>query len=223
MCQRYVIPDRLAAEREFMPTTAWWNFGAKFNVSPEQYVPAIRLHEDASEGVMLRWGLIPAWVKTRPTGPAQACVSSSRIEHSKNVSSPWTERRRCILPMAGFYTWRLTAEKYRQPYFVRLTDRAVFGVAGIWDRWVSEDDDVIESCCVICVGPNELMTDLIGPGRSMPAILRRRDYEVWLRGTPSEAHAVLQPYRALWMHAYRVSPRINSRTVDDPALIHAAG
>ena len=35
--------------------------------------------------------------------------------------------------------------------------------------------------------------------------------------------AALQPYKASWMHAYPVSPRINSLAVDDPTLIRMAG
>ncbi len=225
MCQRYVLPDQAAAEREFLPTMAWWKFAAKFNVSAEQYVPAIRLHDKQSEGVMLRWGLIPAWVEGHPTGQPRARVQTSRIEYSKSCRTPWINSQRCILPMAGFYTWQLTAENYRQPYFVRLRDRSVFGVAGIWDRWVSDDDDddVIESCTVICVPANELLSEIGGPLSGMPAILRRKDYSLWLHGNPAEAKAALQTYRADWMHAHPVSPRINSAAVDDPALIRLAG
>ena len=53
---------------------------------------------------------------------------------------------------------------------------------------------------------------------SMPAILRRRDYDVWLNGTPAQAKAALQTYRADWMQRHAVSPRINSPDVDDPDL-----
>ncbi len=53
----------------------------------------------------------------------------------------------------------------------------------------------------------------------MPAILRRRDYQTWLHGTPVEAKAVLQTYNPAWMEAYAVSPRINSTEPDDAALI----
>jgi putative SOS response-associated peptidase YedK len=53
----------------------------------------------------------------------------------------------------------------------------------------------------------------------MPAILRRRDYDTWLRGTPAEARAVLQSYKSEWMQAHAVSPRINSTEPDDPGLI----
>jgi putative SOS response-associated peptidase YedK len=223
MCQRYVLPDQAAAEREFMPATAWWRFAEKFNVSAEQYVPAIRVHEKQSEGVMLRWGLIPSWVEGHPDGQPRNRVQMDRIENSKSCRTPWVNSRRCILPMAGFYIWQLTAEKYRQPHFVRLRDRPVFGVAGIWDRWVSDDDDVIESCTVICVPANELLTEIAGAGSGMPAILRRKDYSLWMHGCPADAKAALQPYRAKWMQAYPVSPRINSAAVDDPALIRLAG
>jgi putative SOS response-associated peptidase YedK len=99
----------------------------------------------------------------------------------------------------------------------------VFGIAAIWDRWVSDDDDVIESCSVICAPANELMSQITGPEPGMPAILRRKDYQTWLHGNPVAAKAALQPYKAQWMHAYPVSPRINSCDVDDPDLIRAAG
>lgn len=223
MCQRYALSDQVVAEREFLPATAWWKFAAKFNVSAEQYVPAIRLHDGCSEGVMLRWGLIPAWLEGRPSGPPKVSVHNSCIERSKIYRMPWLNGQRCILPVAGFYTWQLTHEGHRQPFFVRLIDRSVFGIAALWDRWVSDEDDVIESCSMICVPANELLSEIAGPAGGMPAILRRKDYETWLKGNPVEAKAVLQPYKALWMHAYPVSPRINSAVVDDPDLIRAAG
>jgi putative SOS response-associated peptidase YedK len=223
MCQRYALSDQAVAEREFLPATAWWKFAAKFNVSAEQYVPAIRLHDGHSEGVMLRWGLIPSWVEGRPVGQPKVSVQSSCIERSKIYRMPWLNSQRCILPVAGFYTWQLTREGHRQPFFVRLTDRPVFGIAAIWDRWVSDEDDVIESCSMICVPANELLSDIAGPAGGMPAILRRKDYETWLKCNPVEAKAALQPYNDLWMHAYPVSPRINSVAVDDPDLIRAAG
>ena len=57
MCDRYALPDQAAAEREFLPAQAWWKFTARFNVAAPQYVPAIRIHDGRTEGMMLRWGL----------------------------------------------------------------------------------------------------------------------------------------------------------------------
>jgi putative SOS response-associated peptidase YedK len=219
MCERYVLPDQLAAEREFMPARSWWNFTAKFNVAAQQYVPAIRWHEGESEAVMLRWGLIPSWAEGKWVGVPPACVDIDEIQTSPTYKPSWLNSQRCIVPVAGFYAWQLTQAKYRQPFFVRLLERSVFGVAGIWDRSVGEDDDVIESCSLIRLQANDLMTTIDNTERRMPAILRRKDYQTWLRGTPVEAREALQPYKPNWMEAYPVSPRINSTAPDDPDLI----
>jgi putative SOS response-associated peptidase YedK len=219
MCERFAIPDQKAAEREFLPRRIWWKFDARFNVAAPQYVPAIRMHDGQSEAVMMRWGFIPKWAEGKPARHHARRVSFDRIERSNTYKAAWLEGQRCILPAAGYYEWQLTPEGHRQPYFVRLNDRSVFGIAGIWDRSVGEDDDVIESCSVICVPVNELLKDIANSGELMPAILRRKDYEGWLTGTPAAAKALLQPYRSDWMQAWRVSPRINSTAIDDAGLI----
>jgi putative SOS response-associated peptidase YedK len=221
MCQRFALPDQAAAEREFMPSRAWWSFTAKYNVAPLQYVPAIRWHGGQSEAAMMRWGLIPASAEGR-AGESPTIIESSEIMASPIFRGPWLEGQRCILPVSGFYAWQLTNRRYRQPHFIRLLDRSVFGVAAVWDRSVAEDDDVIESCSIICVPPNDLIVRVANTDGRMPAILRRKDYQTWLRGTPVAAMATLHPYNKGGMQAYPVSPRINSTEPDDPGLVQPA-
>jgi putative SOS response-associated peptidase YedK len=220
MCHRYALPDSLTVEREFLPANSWWKFDERSNIAPGQYVPVIRLHDDRSEGVMMRWGLVPSWAEGDIGGPSREAVDASDLDRSNAYRLPWLGSQRCILPMAGFYVWRLTAENYRQPYFVRLRDRNAFGVAAVWDRSVRDRDDVIESCSLIRVAANALLEHGASMAYSMPAILRRRDYAIWLNGTPVEAKAVLNTYREDWMQRHPVSPRINSLKNDDPALRH---
>src|SRR5580698_1869161 len=171
MCQRYALPDQAAVEREFMPSQAWWSFTAKYNVAPRQYVPAIRRHEGQSEAVMIRWGLVPSSAEGRIT-ESPLTVNADTLLASSMFRGPWLEGQRCILPMSGFYAWQLTNRRYRQPYFIRLLERSVFGVAGVWDRSVSEEDDVIESCAIVCVPPNDLIIGVANTDDRMPAILR---------------------------------------------------
>jgi putative SOS response-associated peptidase YedK len=218
MCERYALPDQVTVEREFMPARAWWNFSARFNVAADQYVPAIRWHDGRSEAVMMRWGFVPAAAEGR-AGDSPLTIDLDAIMESTTHRGPWLNSQRCILPIAGFFVWQLTNARYRQPYFIRLLDRSVFGLAAIWDRSVSDDDDVIESCSIICVAPNDLMVAIANTDGRMPAILRRKDYQTWLKGTPVEAKAALQPYRKSGMQAYPVSPRINSTAPDDAELI----
>jgi putative SOS response-associated peptidase YedK len=222
MCERYVLPDQATAEREFLPARAWWTFTAKYNVAAQQYVPAVRWHDGQSEAVMLRWGFIPSAEEARPKQPPLT-ADLAGIMDSPLFCGPWLNSQRCILPTAGFYSWQLTNARHRQPFFVHLLDRSVFGLAAIWDRFVGDDDDVIESCSIICVPANELMMAVANTDGRMPAILRRKDYQTWLRGTPVEAKAVLLPYKKSGMQAYPISPRINSTAPDDPGLIRPAG
>ena len=219
MCERLSVPGRAAVECEFMPQRSWWNYSQKFNVAPPQYVPAVRQHADESEGVMLRWGLIPSWTLGSPASSGQVHVDLDQMERAKAFQGAWINSQRCILPVSGFYVWRLTRARYRQPFFVGLIDRSVFGLAAIWDRWVGEDDDVIESCSLVRVPANDLMADIAGPDRRMPAILRRADYDRWLRATPGKAKVALRSYDARRMQAHAVSPRINSATQDDAGLM----
>jgi putative SOS response-associated peptidase YedK len=124
------------------------------------------------------------------------------------------------VPMFGFYAWQLTRQRHRQPFFVRLVNRTVFGVAAVWDRTEAEDgDDVIEGCALITVPPNSLLADVQGSTSDMPAILERRDYAVWLTGSPAVAKTVLRPLPDPQMLAHPVSPRVNSFSHDDAQLI----
>lgn len=223
MCERYVVPDQMLAERELAPERAWWRFSASFNVAPSRYIPAVRLHEGHSEAVMMRWGLIPAWAKGDAASGQWLRLSCGALEGSPLFRGPWLNGQRCILPFAGFYTWRLTSAGYRQPYFVQMGERPVFAVAALWDRTEDDDGDVIEGCAILMVAATEALASIQTATREMPAILRAEDCDTWLHGTPAEARALLRtpPDGLLTSHA--VSPRVNSLACDDASLVRSVG
>lgn len=220
MCERFVIANQAAVEREFPLLHAWWRFAASFNVSTRNNVPVIRLYEGESEGVMMRWGLIPDWAEGDARKACTTHAPAEDLHRDKAFSGSWWRSQRCILPLSGFYGWQLTPQHYLQPYFARLVNRSVFGVAGIWDRSVDKDqDDVIESCAIIMVPPNPLLADVNNTSAHMPAILHRDDYDPWLHGSTARARALLRTYPQERMVAHAVSPRINSLRYDDEQLI----
>jgi putative SOS response-associated peptidase YedK len=223
MCERYVLPDQSVAERELAPESKWWRFSASFNVAPARYVPAVRLHEGHSEAVMMRWGLIPAWANGDESAGHWLRLASSTLEDGPLFRGPWLNGQRCILPFAGFYTWRLTPAGYRQPYFVHVNGRSVFAVAGIWDRTESDDGDVIEGCAILTVPASAPLKSIQTATQDMPAIIRSEDYDSWLRGTPVEARAQLRTAPPALLRSHAVSPRINSLACDDATLVQAVG
>ena len=223
MCERYVIADQAAVEREFRLARPWWQFSSSFNVSTHRNVPVIRMHQGDAEGVVMRWGLIPAWAEGDPLKACATHAASEGIERSRLFGDAWRHSQRCILPASGFYGWQLTPDRHRQPYFVRLVNRSVFGFAALWDRSVmKEEDDIIEGCALITVPPNPLLAEVHNTFGRMPAILRRDDYELWLTAPPAKATSLLRTYPQDGMVTHAVSPRVNSLQSDDELLIRPA-
>ncbi len=221
MCERYVLPAQDVAERELVPDCAWWRFAPSFNVAPSRYVPAVRVHDGQSEGVMMRWGLIPAWARGDASAGNWLRLSSATLENTALFRGPWLNGQRCILPFAGFYIWRLRPIGYRQPYFVYDPDRSLLAVAGVWDRTETDDGDVIEGFAILMVPGQGRLETTQGAAQEIPAIIRRQDCAAWLRGTPVEARALLQTQPDGVLSSHPVSPRINSLACDDAELVRA--
>ena len=222
MSERLVIPDRGDAERELRVAHPWWKFSARFNVAVTQRVPVVRIHGREAEGVMMRWGLVPASAKGDATRPGHARVRSHALQASAELRTAWMCGQRGIVPLAGFYVWQRTEAGYRQPYYVRLANRAVFGVAVLWERSVTDDDDVVESCALLTVPANPLLAKVDRTTGVMPAILRHEDYDTWLRSSVTEAAALLQTYPHTAMTSHAVPPYVNHLQFDEPRLISPA-
>ncbi len=224
MSERLVIPDRADAENELSVAHPWWQFSVRFNVAVSQSVPVVRMHERESEGVMMRWGLVPSSAKVdvvRRHGCA--FVRADALLSSEDSRTAWLHGQRGIVPLAGFYVWQRTRAGYRQPHYVRLVNRLVFGVAVLWERSVTDDDDVVESCALMTVPANSLLAEIDNSTTGqMPAILRREDYDTWLRSSVAEASRLLRTYPQTRMLSHPVAPHVNHLEFDEPWLIQPA-
>jgi putative SOS response-associated peptidase YedK len=128
---------------------------------------------------------------------------------------------RCLIVADGFYEWRVMPDGTKQPVRFSLTDREVFGFAGLWARWRDRaSGETIESATIITTGPNGLVAPVHD---RMPAILGDQAEEDWLDPDASLEHALslLRPYPAELMTAALASPAVNSVRNDSPALLVA--
>ena len=171
---------------------------------------------------MMRWGLVPAAAKDDPAPPRYAHLRSDRLQSSTDFRTAWISGQRGIVPLAGFYLWQSTAAGYRQPYYVHLSNRNVFGVAVLWERSESDDDDVVERCALLTVPANPLLARIDPTTDQMPAILRRQNYDTWLRSNVSEASGLLETYPENRMASHPVAPYVNDLHFDEPRLIQPA-
>ena len=107
--------------------------------------------------------------------------------------------------------------KGKSPFCFTLADDSVFAFAGIWDRWKNPERQLIETCSIITTSANPLLSDIHD---RMPVILRSEDHDRWLDPGFKQVDDILdlrKPYPADSMRRYRVSARVNSAQVDDPA------
>jgi putative SOS response-associated peptidase YedK len=172
---------------------------------------------------MMRWDLVPYRNRGVPTGKVLINARADHLESNYYWKGPWTRRQRCIFSMSGFYEPHKFEDGRKEPFYVHLADREVFGVAGLWDRSKCADGTELHSCTLITIPPNELMAQVHNEKLRMPAVLREEDHEAWLAGTPAEAKRVLTPYPSDLMVAWQVSRKVNNvKGPNDSSLIEPA-
>ncbi len=197
-----------------------FEFSPRYNIAPSQLVPVVMSANGSRTLDILKWGLIPFWVKdlskAKPLINARAESLSEKPSFKQALA-----RRRCIIPADGFYEWK-GQSKTRIPMYIKSSGDELFSFAGLWEQWTSAAGEVLRTCTIITVAPNQLMADI---HHRMPAILDQRSEELWLteaEGDVAKLSALLRPYPDHLMHAHEVSARVNSTAIDDEDCTVAA-
>ncbi|MCB9837731.1 MAG: SOS response-associated peptidase [Phycisphaeraceae bacterium] len=207
-----------------LPGTPWGEVGPErhYNVAPTRDIPALRAGEHGIEPAMLRWWLIPHWAKSDEMKYATFNARSEDAATKPAFRTPM-RRRRCVIPVSGFYEWKKLDAKSKQPHYITRADGEPIFFAGLWDRWEDpESDRVIESCAICTTKPNAEMEAV---HNRMPCILEPEDVWAWCDPGMTDADraaAMLRtpPDGLLVMH--EVSGRVgNAKKNNDAALIEA--
>ena len=222
MTLRLVVPSRGEVDSDISVAHPWWQFTTRFNVAISQRVPVARMHERESEGVMMRWGLAQKSAGGAVNFTSCGVVRGDTLPSARALRSAWLHGQRGIVPLAGFYLWQRAAAGHHQPYYIRVVNRPVFGVAALWDRAETNEGEVIESCALIAVDANPLLTEIDPATAGMPGILHRQDYETWLSSGVARATGLLRPYPQTQMVCHPVAPYVNHLEFDAPNLIRPA-
>jgi putative SOS response-associated peptidase YedK len=220
MCGRYILAQAAKAERALGIRRGRWEYPLSYRVLPTEQVPVAVSDQGERTASMMRWGLIPWWAHGVALKASTINATVERIETAPSYRDPWQRDQRCIFVMGGFYEPHLEPDGTRVPYFLKLLDREVFGVAGLWDRSRSSDGSWVLSCTLITLPANRLLAEVHNAKQRMPAILAEADHERWLAGAKDEAKAALRPYPDEQLLAWPVSRRVNNpRLPNDASLI----
>ena len=140
----------------------------------------------AFEAAEAAWWLTPYWSKTRRPKYATFNAKAETLETSSTFREPFA-RRRCVVPITGFYEWRKgskggRAKAVRQPYLVRPLAGPML-LAGVWDRWRSRpapSDEEVETIDSFAVVTTAACPQLAFIHDRQPVILSSADARGWL-------------------------------------------
>ncbi len=195
---------------------------ARFNIAPSNFVPAIRNDTAGHRKLsLLHWGLVPSWAKDRKIGYRMINARSETVPDKPSFRNAF-RRRRCLLPVSGFYEWKKSGDK-KIPYFISMKDAEGFAFAGLWERWRENDDaEPLDSVTICTTGANDFMKPL---HERMPVILRPGDYAAWLDRDNSGdevTYALLQPWPRNNLQAWPVSTVVNNPRNEGSDLVQPA-
>ena len=190
--------------------------------APERYNVAVRKPAavvfeagDGPEVGDFQWGLIPSWSKQPETKYTTVTARLDRAPSSRIYRSAW-EKRRCAVPMTGYYKWDRTVKPAR-PYFIQAENGEALFAAGLWDRWPA-DAPQLRTFAVLTMSNNAIPAPLVPDG---PVFLPATAIADWIAGPRFPVRWLeRQPQPALV--AYPVSRAIRDRDADHYTLLEPA-
>lgn len=228
MCGRYTLTataEELMAEFEFGEPVA---LSPRYNVAPTQFMPVIRVQElenepGPREAVVMRWGLIPSWAKDASIGNRTINARSETVATQASFRAAF-KRRRCIVPVSGFYEWETVegpgGKPVKKPHLISRVG-GLLGFAGLWECWRPPDAEPVLSYTILTTEANPLMKRL---HTRMPVVLSKGDYGLWIDPKLQDAErlkALLCPYTGGDLVEHVVSTRVNNPRNDDAACVVA--
>ena len=219
MCYRYSVPGPEKIIKTYQVKLNQ-NFKRRYHVGAFENIklPVIT-NKDPEEVQLFKWGLIPFWVKDEKTANEfkdRTVNARSETIFEKPAFRSSAGKKHCLVIADGFFEWRYNKGK-NYPYYIKLKDREVFSIAGLWDSWVKKDtDEVVYSYTIITTEANPLMAMIHNKKKRMPAILEKKDEKKWIGETLSkdETMGLLKPFNESNMTAYTISKMITTRDID---------
>jgi putative SOS response-associated peptidase YedK len=260
MCGRFAVttdPARLAREIDAVdetvgaPNSAVPNSAVpNYNVAPTTDIATVvARHDDPGDrragaerpGIgteptrrvrLMRWGLLPSWVKSGPDGRPITKAPLINARADKVVSSPAfrvsAQHKRCLIPMDGYYEWMPDPDNpkaRKTPFYLHRADGRPLLVAGLWSVWRpgGKADAAVEPVLTCAIITTDAVDQLGRVHDRMPLPVREADWDRWLDPDQPAPSALLQtPPDISGIVMREVSTLVNNVANNGPELIEPA-
>lgn len=194
------------------------SFPPRHNIAPTQPVPVVIVANGGRHFGLMRWGLIPSWVKD----PRQfSLLINARAETvvERPAFRNAIRRRRCLIPADGYYEWRGGAGSRKRPFFVYRRDGRPLALAALSETWIGPHGEELDTVAIVTAQAGHELSVLHS---RVPVAIEPDDFERWLDCREDSAEAVvslLVPPREGAFAWHEVSTRVNHVDNDDAQLV----
>jgi putative SOS response-associated peptidase YedK len=233
VCGRFVstsTPEQIAAY--FGASFEGDALAPSYNVAPTNDIYAVVRDQGETRSVRaFHWGLVPMWAKDTKIGSSMINARAETLSEKPSFKG-LLRKRRCIIPIDGFYEWQAAVagaplspkgKPIKRPMFIHRVNGEPLAVAGLWSIWRDKagppDGAWLHSCTIITTSANATMLPV---HERMPVILGAESWGEWLdpaNDDPDTLKLLLRPAPddVLTMHA--VSTQVNNVRNKGPELI----
>jgi putative SOS response-associated peptidase YedK len=222
MCGRYMITTVPEAIRRLFRYAEQPNFPPRHNVAPTQPVPIVRMTDGQKHFALVRWGLIPPWVKD-PRGFTLLINARAETINEKPAFKNAMKRRRCLFPADGFYEWK-TVGAGKRPFVARPKSGGPMAggpiaFAGVWETWTGPNGEEVETAAIVTTEAN---TEMAAIHHRAPVIVPPEQFDFWLdcaNISEQEAASLFMRAPEGSMEVYEISTAVNRVANDSPELL----
>jgi putative SOS response-associated peptidase YedK len=224
MCGRYVIISTPEAIRALFGYAELPNFPPRYNVAPTQPIPVVRLVNGKRSFALMRWGLLPSWVKEPKSFPLLINARGESVLEKPAFRNAM-RRRRCLIPTDGFYEWQANKSSGpKRPYFVRAKRDAAgaappLAFAGLYETWTGPNGEELDTAAIVTTAANRTLTAIHD---RMPVFVPPEASDLWLDCANVEADvaaALIRPADDALLEAYEISTAVNRVANDSASLV----
>ena len=192
--------------------------GGRWNIAPTDEATVVVQRDDRRALTSYRWGLIPHWASDARIASRTFNARAESVATMPAFRDAF-RRKRCLVPVDGFYEWRREGSK-RLPYRIFRADGRPLALAGLWSGWKNpETEEIRRTFTIVTTTPNSVIAELHD---RMPVIIPDDAWARWLDPAPAEPgelRALLEPNETIELEIAPASRLVNDVRHDGPDLL----
>ncbi len=216
MCGRFALQALPEDVEELFVLDDIEPFPPRYNIAPTQPILIVRqgLRNEAGSNrpervsQLVRWGLIPSWVKDVKAFPLLINARSETVIEKASFRAA-IRHRRTLVPASGFYEWKRSGEKKSQAYWVRPRHGGPVAFAGLMETYLAPDGSEIDTGAILTTESNKAFMPIHD---RMPVVIEPQHFARWLDCREYEPRQVADLFAAVesdFFDAVPISDKVN--------------